>query len=148
LIGSGDRACDALKLIDSFDGAVSSKFVPERVGHSMPSALVLPRTTAVAASRSGCDQAADRAAYEATLREELPPSRLPLERFLADGGWPSDIVVRVASVSAVDATLRLTLNVTFDELVTACGGTPDARPRLAEFTLVIDRATTAATFDV
>jgi len=110
----------------------------------MTSALVLPRTTAVATSRAGCDQAADRAAYEATLREELPPSRLPLERFLADGGWPSDVVVRVASITSDDATFRLVLNVTFDELVTACGGTPDARPRLAEFTLTIDRATAVA----
>lgn len=108
--------------------------------------LLLPQTVAIA-DRAGCDQAADRAAYEAALRAELPPSRLPLERFLADGGWPTDLVVRVRSVASDAASIRLVLIVTFDELVTACGGTPDARPRLAEFTLVIERATTIAKID-
>lgn len=113
----------------------------------MPPQLFLPQTAAVAAG-ADCDQAAGRAAYEAALGAELPPSRLPLERFLNDGGWPTDVVVRVSNVAVDPATIRLALTVTFDELVTACGGTPDARPRLAELTLTIDRTTTLAMFEV
>ena len=111
----------------------------------IPSELRLPQTVALAAGYDGFDHRPDRAAFEAALVSELPIARLPLERFLVDGGWPAEAVVRVSSIAYELATIRVGLNVTFDELVTACGGTPDARPRSAEFALAIDRATAVAT---
>lgn len=81
---------------------------------------------------------------EAALSRELPATKLPLERFLIDGGWPMNAVVRVVGATSREESLRLELSVSFDELVTGCGGGGEERPRLGEFVVVIDRATAIA----
>lgn len=103
----------------------------------MTSPLRLPNTL----------QAAGSASLEDTLRSELPTARLPLERFLADGGWPINAELRVRAATMEADSLRLELSVTFDEAISACGGSGDERPRLGELVLVVDRATALARFE-
>lgn len=100
----------------------------------MTSPLRLPNTLQAVRSDS----------LEDTLRSELPTARLPLERFLADGGWPINAVLRIRNVQIEADSLRLELSVTFDEAVSACGGSGDERPRLGEFVVIVDRATAIA----
>lgn len=100
----------------------------------MTSPLRLPNTLQAVRSDS----------LEDTLRSELPTARLPLERFLADGGWPINAELRVRSATMNPESLRLELSVTFDEAVSACGGSGDERPRLGEFVVIVDRATAIA----
>ncbi|MCE9606311.1 MAG: hypothetical protein K8U03_15560 [Planctomycetia bacterium] len=81
------------------------------------------------------------------MRAELPTSRLPLERFVADGGWPTNAGLRIVEASADAVALRIRLCVTFDELIAGCSGGVQERPRLADLVLVVDRATAVATVE-